>query len=148
MEKRKYTFGKLTGSWKADESQTVTFVVTNDCNLRCKYCYITHKSPDKRMNFETAKEFIDLLLSSDEMRYEEAVILEFIGGEPFIEVELIDKICDYFKLIAFKLDHDWYWNYRINICTNGVNYSSTDVQNFIKKNYNKISVSISLDGTM
>lgn len=80
MGKKKYTFGKLTGIWKEDKSQTVTFVVTDDCNLRCKYCYITHKSSNKQMNFETAKEFIDILLSSDEMRYAEAVILEFIGG--------------------------------------------------------------------
>lgn len=64
-----------------------------------------------------------------------------------IEADLIDSIADYFKLRAFELDHDWYWNYRISICTNGVNYSNIEVQNFINKNYGKISVSISLDGT-
>lgn len=145
--KNDYTFGKPIGSWHRDRAQTVTFVVTNDCNLRCKYCYITHKSPDKQMNFETAKAFIDLLLASGEMKYAEAVILEFIGGEPLIEVELVDRICDYFKLTAFKLNHDWYWNYRISICTNGVNYSNPAVQNFIHKNLNKMSIAISLDGT-
>lgn len=147
MIKNNYTFGKQVGSWHADRAQTVTFVVTDDCNLRCKYCYITHKKSDNIMSFDTAKDFIDLLLTTDDMRYSEAVILEFIGGEPLIEAKLIDRIADYFKMRAFELDHDWYWNYRISICTNGVNYSSPEVQNLIKKNYNKISVTISVDGT-
>lgn len=147
MERKGYTFGKTVGGWRSDKSQTITFIVTEDCNLRCKYCYVTHKSSDKKMNFETAKKFVDYLLNSNDLRYSEALILEFIGGEPFLEAELIDQICDYFKITAFKLNHDWYWNYRISICTNGVNYSSPIVQNFINKNMNKISVTISLDGT-
>ncbi len=147
MNSDTYTFGKSFGSWHADRAQTVTFVVTDDCNLRCKYCYITHKKSDNKMDFDTAKVFIDRLLTTDEMRYSEALILEFIGGEPLIEANLIDKIADYFKLKAFELDHDWYWNYRISVCTNGVNYSSPEVQRFIKKNINKISVTISVDGT-
>lgn len=147
MEGANYTFGKSVGSWHADRAQTVTFVVTDDCNLRCKYCYITHKKSDNKMDFDTAKAFIDRLLTTDEMRYSEAVILEFIGGEPMIEAPLIDEIVDYFKLKAFELDHDWYWNYRISICTNGVNYSSSEVQRLIKKNFNKMSVTISVDGT-
>lgn len=31
-----------------------------------------------------------------------AVTLDFIGGEPLLEIELIDKICDYFKLKHMK----------------------------------------------
>ncbi|CAK7086543.1 radical SAM peptide maturase, CXXX-repeat target family [Tissierella carlieri] len=147
MNSDNYTFGKSIGSWHADRAQTVTFVVTDDCNLRCKYCYITHKKSDNKMDFDTAKAFIDRLLTTDEMRYSEAVILEFIGGEPLIEANLIDRIADYFKLRAFELDHDWYWNYRISICTNGVNYSSLEVQRLIKKNLNKMSITISVDGT-
>jgi hypothetical protein len=55
------------------------------------------------MPFEVAAKFIDMLLDNDEntqqyidTRAKKAVILDFIGGEPFLEVELIDKICDYF----------------------------------------------------
>ncbi|CAK7010999.1 radical SAM peptide maturase, CXXX-repeat target family [Tissierella sp.] len=147
MNSNNYTFGKPIGSWRGESAQTVTFIVTDDCNLRCKYCYITHKKSDNKMDFDTAKIFIDRLLTTNEMRYSEAVILEFIGGEPLIEASLIDKIADYFKLRAFELDHNWYWNYRISICTNGVNYSSSEVQKLIKKNHNKISVTISVDGT-
>ena len=132
-------------SWREGKAQTVTFVVTEDCNLRCKYCYISHKTSNKKMNFETAQKFIDLILS-DKIKHAPAIIVEFIGGEPFLEVELIDKICDYFKLKAYELGNNWFWNYRINITTNGINYSCKEVQKFISKNKGKISVSITLDG--
>lgn len=147
LVERTYSIGKTSESWRSDKTQTITFIVTNDCNLRCKYCYITHKSADKIMDFKVAKDFIDYILSSESLDFSEAAIIDFIGGEPFLEVELIDKISDYFKLRAYELNHDWYWNYRISICTNGVTYSSKPVQDFILKNYGKISVSITVDGT-
>lgn len=45
-------------------TQTVTFQVTDDCNLACKYCYQTHKGK-KKMSFDTAKKMIDLLLTGE-----------------------------------------------------------------------------------
>ena len=39
MEKQKYMVGTQPDVWKADSSQQITFIVTADCNLRCKYCY-------------------------------------------------------------------------------------------------------------
>ena len=60
-----------------------------------------------------------------------AVTLDFIGGEPLLEIELIDKICDYFKLKTYEMGISWYWNYRISICTNGVNYLDKRIQKFI-----------------
>ena len=147
MDKKGYLVGTQSEVWKLGAAQQVTFIVTADCNLRCKYCYITHKSGGNRMNFETAKKFIDYILDNTTMKKQDAVVLDFIGGEPLLEVDLIDQICDYFKLETFKRGMSWYWNYRINTCTNGVNYSDVKVQNFIKKNYGKIYISITLDGT-
>lgn len=140
-----YKLGKNVRLW-SENAQTISFVVTEDCNLRCKYCYITHKASNKVLEFETAKKFIDYLFS-DAVHRQEAATIEFIGGEPCIEMGLIDRICDYFKLKAYEEGSDWYWNYRISICTNGVNYSSDEVQRFIKKNIGKLSMTISIDGT-
>ncbi len=147
MQDKGYSIGTKDGSWKSGEAQTITFIVTHDCNLRCKYCYITHKSDGKRMDFDVAKRFIDYILTSDSIKCSNAVILEFIGGEPLIEAELIDKICDYFKIKSFEEDHQWSWNYRISISTNGVNYSDEAVQDFIKKNPSKMSIGMTIDGT-
>lgn len=140
-----YTVGKTPMQW-SDTAQTITFIVTEDCNLRCKYCYITHKASNKRMNFETAKKFIDYILTAN-IRFADDVIIEFFGGEPMIEMGLVDKISDYFKIRAYELNHPWAWRYRFSFATNGVNYSSPEVQAYIKKNEGKISVGISIDGT-
>ena len=145
MSKAQYSVGKGPSTWRAGTAQTITFIVTDDCNLRCKYCYITHKSAEKRMSLDTAKRFIDYILSSD-INFAEAVILDFIGGEPMLEAELIGQIADYFKIRAFECGHPWYWKYRINVCTNGVNYASPAVQKLIDDNSGKISVTITLDG--
>lgn len=140
-----YKVGKAPAQW-SDKAQTITFIVTEDCNLRCKYCYITHKASNKRMNFETAKRFIDYILTAD-IRFAEDVIIEFFGGEPMIEMELVDQISDYFKKRAYELNHPWAWRYRFNFATNGVNYGSPEVQAYIRKNMGKVSIGISIDGT-
>ena len=98
----------LTPEWGRGDVQSIDFIVTEDCNLRCKYCYICHKKADKVMDFTTAKKFIDYFFSNRVTR-EKGVILGFIGGEPFLEVDLIDKIVDYFKIKSFKLGIDWWW---------------------------------------
>lgn len=74
-------------------------------------------------------------------------VASLIGGEPFLEVELIDQICDYFKIRAFEENDIWYWNYRFSVCTNGVNYSDEAIQRFTQKNFGKLSMTITLDGT-
>lgn len=146
MSKAEYKVGTSIPTWGGGQAQSITFVVTDDCNLRCKYCYITHKTSTSKMDFEMAKRFVDFMLEGDINR-KEALILEFIGGEPFLEIDLIDKISDYFKLRAFELDHPWYWNYRFSISTNGINYSDALVQAYINKNLDKISCGMTLDGT-
>ena len=43
MEEQEYTVGTMEPEWGNGDVQNITFIVTEDCNLRCKYCYITHK---------------------------------------------------------------------------------------------------------
>ncbi len=115
-------------------------------------CYETHKC-DERMSFETAKKFIDLLFGMDENNHryvneQEAngICLDFIGGEPLLEVKLMDKICEYFVLEALRRNHRWATRYMISISTNGVAYFEPAVQHFFKKWGNKVSVGITIDG--
>ena len=37
----KYLMGDSLKPWKGGVAQSITFVITQDCNLRCKYCYMT-----------------------------------------------------------------------------------------------------------
>lgn len=50
-----YTMGNQIESWKGGIAQTLTFVITQDCNLRCKYCYMMDKNTDNIMTFDVGK---------------------------------------------------------------------------------------------
>lgn len=130
-------------------AKNITFIVTKDCQLACKYCYLVGKNEKERMSWEVAKQAIDYILDNENdenFRYE-SVVWDFIGGEPFLEIELIDKICDYIKTEMFRRNHHWFDSYRFSFSTNGINYDSEKVQNFIKKNHTHLSIGITIDGT-
>ena len=133
--------------WQSGVAKNITFIVTKDCQLACKYCYLVGKNVKERMSWETAKAFIDYVLSREDEFREESVVWDFIGGEPFLEIELIDKICDYLKLRMFELNHHWFNSYRFSFSTNGINYHTPEVQRFIKKNREHLSIGITIDGT-
>lgn len=135
--------------WQEDTAKSITFIVTKDCQLACKYCYLVGKNETERMTWETAKAAIDYILDHEEDRNfkQESVVFDFIGGEPFLEIDLIDKICDYIKSEMFRRNHHWFNSYRFSFSTNGINYDSEKVQKFIEKNRTHLSIGITIDGT-
>lgn len=79
--------------------QQLLLQVTQNCNLRCSYCYYTVASKrqrghsGKRMSWETAKAAIDYFWAHSVDTG--SVILSFYGGEPLLEPELIGRCMDY-----------------------------------------------------
>lgn len=134
-------------AWQSGVAKSITFIVTKDCQLACKYCYLVGKNTNERMTLEIAKQAIDYILDNEMYFKEESVIWDFIGGEPFLEIDLIDQICDYLKLEMYKRNHHWFNSYRFSFSTNGINYHTEKVQNFIKKNRDHLSIAITIDGT-
>lgn len=138
--------GKLPQPWGGTSVKNITFSVTEACNLACKYCYMIGKNSTNKMTVETAKKVVDYVLENENIFTEEAVIWEFIGGEPFLEIDLIDEVSDYIKQRMYILGHKWFTNYMFNFSSNGLLYNTPKVQNYIKKNRNHISIGISVDG--
>ena len=136
-----------SGEWHEHSVKNITFIVTKDCQLACKYCYLVGKNSKERMSFEVAKQAVDYILSHEADMPEEAVVWDFIGGEPFLEIDLIDKLCDYIKIEMYRRNHRWFDNYRFSFSTNGINYHTEKVQHFIKKNITHLSIGITIDGT-
>lgn len=131
-------------------AKNITFVVTEQCNLACTYCYEAHKTT-RRMSKDVAQKAIDFIFDKEKVNGywgDEAygVILDFIGGEPLLEIDLMDFIVEYFKYKAFELNHPWFTNYMISVSTNGTLFMSQKVQRFMARNPGKISMTISLDG--
>ncbi|MBR6600267.1 MAG: radical SAM peptide maturase, CXXX-repeat target family [Bacteroidaceae bacterium] len=136
-----------TKDWQSGMAKSITFIVTKDCQLACKYCYLVGKNTKERMPWEIAKQAIDYILSHEKDFKEESVIWDFIGGEPFLEIDLIDRICDYLKVEMYRRNHHWFDSYRFSLSTNGINYHTEKVQNFIEKNRSHLSIGITIDGT-
>jgi radical SAM peptide maturase (CXXX-repeat target family) len=154
MESYSDQVNRLFGPTESVEKgvKTITIQVTEDCCLNCSYCYQNNKSKEI-MNFDTAKRAIDDILErSDKVKdyidsYDTAgVIIDFIGGEPFMAINLISEISDYFIDRLIELDHPWLNRFKFSICSNGVLYFQPEVQAYIKKHFNHLSFSISIDG--
>ena len=64
-------------------------LLTEECNLRCDYCYI-RKEP-RTMTRETARRSVDFLFSESEGD----VSIGFFGGEPLLEPALIEFVHEY-----------------------------------------------------
>lgn len=135
--------------WKYHSATTkiVTFIVTKDCQLACKYCYLVSKNSNGRMSLDTAKAAVDYILDNPIFFNEKSVYFDFIGGEPFLEIDMIDSLCDYIKTELYRKHHPWFDSYVFTFSTNGINYGSEKVQNFIKKNIKHVQVGITIDGT-
>ena len=124
----------------------VTFQVTEDCTLRCTYCY-QHNKSHKVMSIDTAKKFIDVMFEQLPDKYY-AVIIDLIGGEPLMYPNLLSEIVDYwdYQCIMHYPDVKWGLYTRFSICSNGTEWDRPDVQNLINKIGNRLSFTVSIDG--
>lgn len=129
-----------------EKERTITFIVTKDCQLVCKYCYLVGKNSNERMSFEIAKKAIDKLTENPTLFNEPSVVWDFIGGEPLLEIELIKSIVEYADSRLKKINHPWRNHFGIRITTNGLLYDSIKVQDFISKYHDILNISISIDG--
>ena len=61
MQEQEVIMGTLDPGYKMGKARMITFCVTEECNLRCKYCYMTDKNSFNRMSFDIAKKAVDVL---------------------------------------------------------------------------------------
>lgn len=115
---------------------TLQLVVSNECNLACRYCYAhcgTYNRSIKKMDMKIATLAIDNMFSI----YSCIDTIVFFGGEPLLQVDLIENVCEY-------LQTNYTGKYsKIGIMSNL--YELTDKAIDVIKRYN-ISVVTSLDG--
>lgn len=140
-------FGKNPTIWGESIAKNISFIVTQDCQLRCSYCYEEGKNGGGRMSFEIATRAVDYILANRGLFPEPCAEWDFVGGEPLLEIQVIDRVCDYIKRRMYEERHPWFDNYRFSISTNGILYDDPRVQSFIGRNKTHLSIGISIDGT-
>ena len=139
--------------------------VTNQCNLRCKYCPFTIRSAEERLDrkcsvarthglskisFVTAKKAIDFYFEEQLSRkfckaLQNTIIpsLSFYGGEPLLAFPLIQQCINYYRNLPWG-DLGWdKHDLRLNITTN---LTINDRQIIDKLIEEDIGILVSLDG--
>ncbi len=124
-------------------------VVTEKCNLRCKYCIYSGNYNNQRehginnMSFETAKKAIDrfYITQMNAIRNNalHMPLIGFYGGEPLMNFELIKQSVNYAKEI-FK------YNITFLVTTNGT-VMNDEIAEFLIDNNFALSVSLNGDET-
>jgi hypothetical protein len=86
------------------------------------------------MTKDVAKKIIDLLFKMWENNNDsfinqntKGLILELIGGEGFLNIEVMDYLCDYFIDECLKRRHPWLLYSKFSISSNGVLYFNSEV---------------------
>lgn len=112
---------------------SVTLVLTNACNQDCSYCY--QKKDSLNMDFNTAKKSIDYFCKAGNGKS----IINFYGGEPFLQYELMKKIIPYGKKRFRKHGNQL----RFSVTTNG---SLLDQDHLTYCYQNDVDIYLSIDG--
>ncbi|MBR0183898.1 MAG: thioether cross-link-forming SCIFF peptide maturase [Clostridia bacterium] len=114
--------------------------IAHDCQLRCKYCFASQGDfGGKRMlmSEKTAKNAIDFLILNSKKR--KNLEVDFFGGEPMMNFEVIKKTIEYAKKSAKIFDK----NFRFTITTNGLGLDDEKID-FLNSEMSNIVMS--LDG--
>jgi len=122
----------------------VTLNIVNTCNLRCRYCwnqagaYGGSSKNNKKMQKEIAFNAIDLLLK--ESNGAQDLVVDFYGGEPLLNFDLIKEVIDYCRKIESKGKIDFHFL----LATNGTLLTKEKGEYLIG---NGVDVAVSLDGS-
>lgn len=123
-----------------ERRKSIMLLITYGCNLRCVYCY-EPKRQTYRMSFDTAKNSILKQLSQLPQDCE-AVEVQFMGGEPFMEFPLIKRISE------------WIWSEHLTnlpidlfVQTNGTLVHG-EIKEWLFANKHRFNVGLSFDGTL
>ncbi len=110
--------------------KSVVLWVTEDCNLRCKYCYAKAGEKKNYMDIDTFVRALDWVKHDD-------FKLQIAGGEPLMNFSLIEQIYDYLQ----ENNH----NIKISMQTNGTLITDEIAKKIKEMN---IAMGVSLDGPL
>jgi uncharacterized protein len=115
---------------KSQRISSMCLIVTNDCNFRCRYCFL-HR-PGNYMSEETCRKAIDYLLRISSPKLRQVLLY---GGEPLLNWDVCKSAIKHIKENDNRAI--------IGISTNG-SLINEEIANFLAEN--NVRVSLSIDG--
>ncbi len=151
----------MINAYREPAAFSITLNTTEDCNLRCKYCYEVNKRK-RSLKIEDAKAFIDYVLIDPDPgniiydpdpvfsnAYSNGFVVDFIGGDSLMDVDFLDEIISYtlFKVMTTDTPNaiNWRGKVKFSISTNGTLFSPK-VRAFCEKYKEVLLIGVSIDG--
>lgn len=119
-----------------DSIKHATILTTTKCNANCTYCYEANIEEKHNMSIDTAKKVLTYLVNS--YSYDSPLTIEWFGGEPLTNTDVIDYISAGLKSAGIQIIG--------NMITNGYLFD----ENLVEKAahlWEIKNVQITLDGT-
>lgn len=119
-----------------NRAKSITLTVTEKCDLACIYCY-EHKKTARDMDLMTAQSIIDREFSDHSA---DSFMIEFFGGEPFLNFPLIKAVVDYIGKTYSEIPVHYF------ISSNGTHVHG-EIQQWLITHSDSVTVGLSFDGT-
>ncbi len=125
-----------TKTIKAPNPSMSYILLTDECNFRCKYCYIENALSSKRsfMNENQADNIIKIIKNNSKNIDKYKII--FYGGEPLLNIKILKYFVEQFE--AINKD-----KFKFSIITNG-SLMNDEIAKYFKEH--AFGISLSLDG--
>ena len=125
------------------------FILSEQCNLACKYCFLGNSNPEKRKHFslqnmsmETAEKALDFLIRQLEKNENvEKPFIIFYGGEPLLNFEVLDFLAD--RINKLRVTKPYLKDASVSVVTNGLLLDEKKLKRLKELN---VSIGISIDG--
>ncbi|MFJ7890443.1 radical SAM protein [Lysinibacillus xylanilyticus] len=149
INKEGYVFAQPNFKRKTEKFEMKVLLIntTEDCNLRCTYCYFGGAYDDTRVHRKLKADIEDLkpileefVLSNKNVEKQRAIY--FFGGEPLLNFKLIKDVVNYIDEISIKY-HINIENILYQIATNGTVLNSRMMEFFKEKDF---YINVSMDG--
>lgn len=112
--------------------------IAHDCNLACRYCFAgegEYQGDRSLMSYEVGKKALDFLVANSGSRRNLEV--DFFGGEPLMNFEVVKKLVAYGRSLEEKYDK----HFRFTLTTNGV-LLNDEIIDFANQEMDNIVLSI------
>lgn len=122
---------------------SASFLVTEDCNLACSYCFELDGRNKNKMTKETARKGLEFLCNNAIKNGEREFHVMLFGGEPLLNLEVVKEIFKYGLELAEKNN----LNFTTSMVTNAT-ILTTEVKRILNayKNRANLNVQLSVDG--
>ena len=129
------------------------FILSEQCNLACRYCFLGNNNPDKRglfkaekMTLETAQLALDFFIQqveqSDPERESSPPVIIFYGGEPILNFEALEYIAQNVNEIRSKRKS--MEKAEMSVISNG---TLLDREKIKRLNQLGVAIAVSVDGS-